>query len=354
MDLNDALCNFLDREGKLVAYPAKRKMKLYALAYYAGQFEAGKRYTETQVNDLIDSVSRFRDHATIRRELYNCRFLDRERDGSAYWLEEPQPQLELPGEGKMANPQKSSKETSFNNKYDDPVFFEKYSQMSRSQLGLDGAGEWRTLQPLLPDFTGKRVLDLGCGYGWHCIYAMEHGAASVTGIDISQKMLEVAKKKTTFPQVQYRCMPIEKMDFAPESFDIVLSSLAFHYIRSFEEIARKVNACLAPGGYFVFSVEHPVFTAYGTQDWYYGNDGKILHFPVDNYYYEGERRAVFLGEEVTKYHKTLTTYLNGLLTNGFELRNVVEPQPPAEMMGLEGMKDEMRRPMMLVVVAVKK
>ena len=46
--------------------------------------------------------------------------------------------------------------------YDNPVFFEKYSQMARSQLGLAGAGEWPTLQPMLPQFEGRRVLDLGC------------------------------------------------------------------------------------------------------------------------------------------------------------------------------------------------
>ena len=51
-------------------------------------------------------------------------------------------------------------------------FFQKYSQMSRSQQGLAGAGEWETLRKLLPDFKDRRVLDLGCGYGWHCIYAM--------------------------------------------------------------------------------------------------------------------------------------------------------------------------------------
>ena len=53
-------------------------------------------------------------------------------------------------------------------RYDDEVFFEKYGQMARSRLGLSGAGEWETLEPLLPDFAGKRVLDLGCGYGWIC------------------------------------------------------------------------------------------------------------------------------------------------------------------------------------------
>lgn len=37
------------------------------------------------------------------------------------------------------------------------------------------------------------------------------------------------------------------------------------------------------GGNLVFTVEHPVFTAHGTQDWYYNEKGEILHFPVDDY-----------------------------------------------------------------------
>ena len=62
------------------------------------------------------------------------------------------------------------------NKYDNGGFFQKYSQMNRSIYGLEGAGEWSELQKLLPDFQGKRVLDLGCGYGWHCLYAAQHGS----------------------------------------------------------------------------------------------------------------------------------------------------------------------------------
>lgn len=54
------------------------------------------------------------------------------------------------------------------NKYDDDVFFNKYKEMNRSVQGLEGAGEWSQLKQLLPDFEGKRVLDLGCGYGWLC------------------------------------------------------------------------------------------------------------------------------------------------------------------------------------------
>lgn len=240
------------------------------------------------------------------------------------------------------------------NKYDNEVFFEKYSQMGRSIYGLDGAGEWYELKKLLPDFKGLKVLDLGCGYGWHCMYAAQNGAKEVLGTDISEKMLQVARSKNTFENVKYEKAAMEDLTLPPEHFDAVISSLAFHYVKDFESIVRKVYDCLKPGGKFVFSVEHPVFTAYGSQDWYYDSDGNIMHFPVDNYYYEGEREAVFLGEKVTKYHRTLTTYLNTLLQCGFSIQSIVEPKPPENMMDIPGMKDEMRRPMMLLTAAEKK
>ena len=228
------------------------------------------------------------------------------------------------------------------NKYDDPVFFQKYSEMNRSKYGLQGAGEWQEFQKMMPDFTDKEVLDLGCGYGWHC-----------AGIDLSEKMLRQAEKINSHEKITYQRAAMEDLEFPDHSFDIVLSSLAFHYVKDFPALAERISRWLRPDGTFLFSVEHPVFTAYGSQDWYYNEKGEILHFPVDNYYYEGKREAVFLGEKVTKYHRTLTTYVNTLLKNGFILENLVEPAPPENMMDLPGMKDEMRRPMMLLVRAKK-
>ena len=225
--------------------------------------------------------------------------------------------------------------------------------MLRSSQGLEGAGEWRELEKLLPDFSGKRVLDLGCGYGWHCAYAAQHGAAAVLGTDLSEKMLATAQAKNGAPQITYRRSAMEDLAFPDGSFDVILSSLALHYVRDFVPLVERIVRWLTPGGHFIFSVEHPVFTAYGSQDWYYGPEGEILHFPVDNYYYEGKRDAVFLGEHVVKYHRTLTTYLNTLLEQGLVLRHVVEPQPPENMLDLPGMQDEMRRPMMLLVSADK-
>lgn len=240
------------------------------------------------------------------------------------------------------------------NKYDDESFFEAYSQFPRSVEGLSAAGEWHKLKKMLPDFHGKRVLDIGCGFGWHCSYAAAQGAACVLGTDISQNMLAVAKEKNTFPNVEYRQVAMEDMDFAENSFDVVISSLALHYTPDFEEICRRVGKCLAPGGYFVFSAEHPVFTAQGMQDWCYDENGNRSHWPVDNYFTEGRRDAVFLGEPVVKYHKTLTTYLSTLLKTGFCITGIVEPQPAEELLAsVPGMRDELRRPMMLLVSAKK-
>lgn len=240
------------------------------------------------------------------------------------------------------------------NKYDNETFFKKYSEMSRSQSGLKGAGEWSELQKVLPDFKGARVLDLGCGYGWHCLYAAQNGAEYVLGTDISEKMLETAREKNGHETIEYRQGAMEDLEFPDGTFDVVISSLAFHYVKDFGPLVEKISRWMKPEGHFVFSAEHPVFTAYGTQDWFYDSNGNILHFPVDRYYYEGERDALFLGEHVTKYHRTLTTYLNTLLINGFDLRHVIEPQPPKEMLDIPGMLDEMRRPMMLIVSAQKK
>lgn len=237
------------------------------------------------------------------------------------------------------------------NPYDNEKFFEKYSQMDRSTKGLQGAGEWQTLKQLLPDFAGKRVLDLGCGYGWHCLYAADQGAKEVLGVDLSEKMLAVAQEKCRVENVRFLHSAIEDVDFAENQFDIVLSSLAFHYLESFNEVAKKVHSYLKNNGSFVFSVEHPLFTAYGTQDWIYTSNGEIDHFPVDNYFYEGERKATFLGEEVIKYHRTLTTYVHDLVQNGFLIKDIIEPMPPKDMLDVPGMKDEMRRPMMLLIAA---
>lgn len=232
------------------------------------------------------------------------------------------------------------------NHYDNPDFFEAYAQMYRSQAGLDGAGEWHQLEPLFPELQGKDVLDLGCGYGWHCKYAADMGARSVTGIDLSEKMIAEARKRNSHERVNYYVASLLDWDYQPDAYDMIVSNLVLHYIEDLEDVYRRIYETLRPGGVFLMNIEHPTFTAGVNQQ--FSDDGT---WPVTDYYYPGLRKMDFLGHSITKYHHTLTQILNGLLKTGFCLETVEEAMPPGEWRGM--MPEEMRRPMMLLVKAVK-
>lgn len=237
--------------------------------------------------------------------------------------------------------------------YDDPTFFKEYAAMSRSRQGLAGAGEWHQLQPLFPALQGARVLDLGCGYGWHCAYAAEQGAAHVLGLDASERMIAEAEKRNAAAGIQYRVCDLLAYEYPKETYDLVISNLVLHYVEDLESVYRRVHQTLKPGGIFLFNIEHPVFTAGVNEDWIYDETGRPQHWPLDQYFYPGERSTIFLGKTVPKQHHTLTQILMGLLRSGFQIQAVEEAQPPQHMMTLPGMADEMRRPMMLLVKAQK-
>lgn len=238
-----------------------------------------------------------------------------------------------------------------NNEYDNEEFFAEYAKMSRSRDGLRSAGEWHQLKLLFPSPEGKTVLDLGCGYGWHCKYAAEQGAVRVLGLDLSRKMIEAAKERNAGEQIEYRICGIEEYEYPENEWDCVVSNLALHYIEKIERVFQNVHRTLKRDGIFLFNIEHPVFTAGVGQDWIYTSEGTPKYWPVDNYFVPGERKTRFLGCEVKKQHHTLTQILMGLLNQGFELNAVEEAEPPQEMMNIPGFRDELRRPMMLLVKA---
>lgn len=70
-------------------------------------------------------------------------------------------------------------------------------------------------------------------------------------------------------------------------------------------------------------------------------------------YYTGERETNFLGHRVRKQHHTLTQILNPLIKCGFQIEAIEEAMPSADMIDIPGMRDEMRRPMMLLVKVTK-
>lgn len=240
------------------------------------------------------------------------------------------------------------------NEYDNEIFFNQYAMMPRSKEGLSAAGEWHQLKPLFPPLQGKSLLDLGCGYGWHCKFAEEQGALHILGIDLSQRMIREAQKRNSGSRIRYRVCGIDEYEYPENAWDCVVSNLALHYVEDLESVFRKVYQTLKPGGIFLLNIEHPVFTSGVGQDWLYTDEGEIQCWPIDRYFISENRHTNFLGCDVVKYHHTLTQILMGLINNSFSLEAVEEAKPPKEMMDIPGMKDEMRRPMMLLVKAAAK
>jgi SAM-dependent methyltransferase len=237
------------------------------------------------------------------------------------------------------------------NIYDNETFFEAYSQLPRSVSGLKDAPEWGALRALLPELRGLRVLDLGCGFGWFCRWAREHGAASVLGVDLSERMLARAKAETHDPAISYARADMEHLDLPPGSFDLAYSSLAFHYIENLAGLMARVRAAVVPGGRLVFSVEHPIVTAPAEPGWSADAAGRKT-WPVNRYLDEGPRSTDWLAKGVIKQHRMLATYLNMLIWSGFAISHVEEWGPTEEQVVSQlGWADERQRPPFLLVAA---
>jgi SAM-dependent methyltransferase len=161
------------------------------------------------------------------------------------------------------------------NIYDNPEFFAGYSQVRRSVHGLDGAPEWPAIRELLPNLSGKRVVDLGCGFGWFARWAGEQGAAHVLGLDLSENMLARARADTRDPRIEYRMADLERLEFAPGSFDFAYSSLTFHYIEDFDRLVRMLWRALVPAAHLIFTIEHPIYMAPTHPGWSVDGEGRM-------------------------------------------------------------------------------
>lgn len=235
--------------------------------------------------------------------------------------------------------------------YDDETFFAGYSGMVRSKEGLAGAAEWPAMRALLPPLGGLRVLDLGCGFGWFARWAAGEGAASVIGVDVSERMLERARTMTDDASIRYLRADLEAFEPAPHSVDLVHSSLAFHYIEKLDRLFGAIHQALSPGGRLVFSVEHPIFTAPSAPGWTVDGAGRKV-WPVDGYQIEGPRTTRWLGRDVVKQHRTVGTYVTLLLRAGFTIDHLEEWAPTLEQVGARpDWAEERQRPMFMLMAA---
>jgi SAM-dependent methyltransferase len=239
------------------------------------------------------------------------------------------------------------------NIYDEPDFFAGYSTLERFGAGWTRALEQPLFLQLLPNLRGPRVLDLGCGLGQLSYHLAQAGAANVVAVDISHTMIGLARAERAHPRVSYRVQAIEDLCFDPGSFDLIVSSLALHYVADYTRLVHQLTEWLAPGGVLVYSTEHPIYTArLPDGGWVVDDRGARLGWQIDNYFHEGQREERWFVDGVRKYHRTVSTLLDALLQSGLRIERVLEPAPDAERLDRHPDEaEELRRPMFLLVRA---
>lgn len=236
------------------------------------------------------------------------------------------------------------------NIYDDPSFLAGYSEFPRSRDGLAATSEWPAFNALLPEIAGKRVVELGCGFGQLTRWLAAEGARDVLAFDLSEKMLARARHETESPAVRYQRADLETLTLAPLSVDLVVSSMTLHYLEDFGRLANMVFDAILAGGRLVFSVEHPIYAARADPEWVMAADGRQA-FAIADYGIEGRRVTKWIVDGVVKYHRSIGTMLNTLMAAGFTY-GAVQEWTPSEAQ-LEAHPDwratELTRPMFLLI-----
>ena len=244
-----------------------------------------------------------------------------------------------------------------NNIYDNDKFFDGYIKLRKDEgRNYNDLLEQPAMSRLLPNMQGRRVLDVGCGFGENCRQFSHDGASYIVGVDISKNMLALAEKNTDDPLIRYYNYDMMDIEKVGEKFDLIYSSLAVHYIENFAELMRKIGNMTYEDGELLLSMEHPVSTASRGQkvDYLTDKNGNEFAYKLSNYMKPGIRKDEWFVSDVVIYHRPMGVIINDIICAGFRITSVIEPMPTSEAIEiLPALKKEIIRPSFLIIKAVK-
>ncbi len=186
----------------------------------------------------------------------------------------------------------------------------------------------------LPNLADKRVLCIGCGSGEECRALKDRGAATVTGIDRSSGLIDIAR--ASWSDISFEVRDAEHIAYPPQSFDFAYSSLVFHYLPSWTDALRNIRSCLTPGSEFLFSTHHPVkwgmektrekdHFMYRLSYELWGRDKAEIH---GDYLTARRMDEAFFNEiPVSFWHRPFSALWRDIRDSGFTLVDIIEPLP---------------------------
>ena len=235
--------------------------------------------------------------------------------------------------------------------YDDDRVFATYVAHRRGQDNANDTLEAPVVRELVGPVLGLSILDLGCGDARYGRELLAAGSRTYMGVEASRNMGELARESLAGTAGMLVEATIEGWAYPPAAFDLVVSRLALHYVEDLPATCGLVFRTLAPGGRFVFSVEHPVITSCD-RGWPAGT--KRQAWVVDDYHVSGRRVTRWPGGEVVKFHRTVEDHFLALQQAGFVVEALREARPRRERFVEEATyARRLRVPLFLVMAARK-
>jgi ubiquinone/menaquinone biosynthesis C-methylase UbiE len=196
---------------------------------------------------------------------------------------------------------------------------------------------------LAGDVAGTRVIDLGCGEGRFSRMLAARGA-TVVGVDLQPAFIEYANARKG-PNESYVVGDMERLDgIGDGTFDLAISYITLVDVPDMHAAISAAARVVSPGGRFIVCNSSPMATAALTGPWERDEDGRKLHYRLDDYTNEGPRSAqLWPGGNVTNFHRMLSTTVNAFIGAGFAVEAIYEPAPNTEQLARAPALDDLYR-----------
>jgi SAM-dependent methyltransferase len=192
-------------------------------------------------------------------------------------------------------------------------------------VAADQLVEWPAQLKTCGAFSGKRILDVGCGTGDKARYFADHGAAYVVGVDPTQGFASNWEKHTSCANLTLALGGFEDLPGLPalasQHFDLIVSFQSIMYARSLTEALRTLRGLLAPGGDLVFSAPHPFRFAILRNELEGCGHGHAYQRTGMYKYHSPWKDDVFLEHAMPR----VSDYANAIVASGLRIDAVEEP-----------------------------
>lgn len=214
----------------------------------------------------------------------------------------------------------------------DTTSWGKEAQWYRAHLQEEDTYHAKVILPnllrLIDPQKGQRVLEIGCGEGFFARELAKKGS-EVTACDISQELVDLGVK--TGGEVTYRVSKAQDLSWvSPQSVDVVLAVLTLQNMEHLDVVMKEVARTLAPGGRFIFVLNHPVVRVPKGSEWGFDEQTKTQYRRL-NAYLSASKTQIDMhpGDSKKKsvtytFHRSLQEYMKLLRAAGFCITRLEE------------------------------